>query len=179
MDRNTAPGCVVDCWQVLPGQYLRIQAGRIESHTYWDLSYQDIVRLRPPSLSTSISGALPGTSSTDPLASQSVDDPRSDDEMVLGVRERLVDAVRARLVADVPVGIYLSGGIDSASIAGIAAHLVRTEGKCMGSVAVGDSGEGTEPIRCFTIAFDSSSGLDESGEQMIAAWLGMWAIVLQ
>ena len=104
------------------------------------------------------------------MALQGVDDPRSDEEMVLGVRERLVDAVRARLVADVPVGIYLSGGIDSASIAGIAAHLVRTEGKCMGSVSAGDSGGDPEPIRCFTIAFDSSSGLDESGEQTCAAW---------
>jgi asparagine synthase (glutamine-hydrolysing) len=118
-----------------------------------------------------ISCSLPGTNSTDQLALQSVDDPRSEEEMVLGVRERLVDAVRARLVADVPVGIYLSGGIDSASIAGIAAHLVKTEGKCMGSVSVGDSGGHTEPIRCFTIAFDSSSGLDESGEQICAAWL--------
>jgi asparagine synthase (glutamine-hydrolysing) len=113
------------------------------------------------------------------VALQGVDDPLSDEEMVLGVRERLVDAVRARLVADVPVGICLSGGIDSASIAGIAAHLVRTEGKCMGSVSAGDSGGDPEPIRCFTIAFDSSSGLDESGEQTRAAWLYLRAIVLQ
>ncbi|EQC25853.1 asparagine synthase (glutamine-hydrolyzing) [Saprolegnia diclina VS20] len=52
-------------------------------------------------------------------------DPRSLDEMVAGVRDRLYDAVRTRLRSDVPVAVYLSGGIDSSSVLGIALDILR------------------------------------------------------
>jgi asparagine synthase (glutamine-hydrolysing) len=45
--------------------------------------------------------------------------------MVSTVRDLLVDAVRLRLRADVPWAVYLSGGIDSSAVAGIATHLLR------------------------------------------------------
>ena len=45
----------------------------------------------------------------------------SEDELIDQVEELLVDAVRLRLRADVPVATYLSGGLDSSAIAAIAA----------------------------------------------------------
>lgn len=76
--------------------------------------------------------------------------------MILEVRQRLIQAVRTRLRADVPVGIYLSGGIDSSAVAGIVKELVEKE-----NVQVGN-GLGSR-IACFTVQFPHESGYDESG----------------
>jgi asparagine synthase (glutamine-hydrolysing) len=85
---------------------------------------------------------------------------RSEAEINVGVRQHLLDLVRLRLRADVPVGMYLSGGIDSSAIAGIVTHLVREESATAGSLAAG------EQVRCFSIAFDRDSGHDESGTSL-------------
>jgi asparagine synthase (glutamine-hydrolysing) len=45
------------------------------------------------------------------------EDPRDDDDFRERAREAIRDTVRAHLVADVPVGLFLSGGIDSGAIA--------------------------------------------------------------
>lgn len=49
---------------------------------------------------------------------------RSDMECIDAFEEVLTDAVRLRLQSDVPLGIYLSGGVDSAAIAGLMRPLV-------------------------------------------------------
>jgi asparagine synthase (glutamine-hydrolysing) len=56
-----------------------------------------------------------------PVAS---DRTRADGEDALAeeLRERLRDSVRAHLVSDVPVGVMLSGGIDSSALAALAAR---------------------------------------------------------
>jgi asparagine synthase (glutamine-hydrolysing) len=79
--------------------------------------------------------------------------------MIAGVRERLLEAVRLRLRADVPVGVYLSGGLDSSSIAGIVAHLIKEGAAQLGN----DSSHDLSRMKCFTVQFDKDSGADESG----------------
>lgn len=91
---------------------------------------------------------------------------RSEDEMITGVRERLLEAIRVRLRADVPVGIFLSGGIDSSAIAGMVKHLVQQEGARVGNGTSSDASR----IECFTVQFDRDSGADESGLYQFLAY---------
>jgi asparagine synthase (glutamine-hydrolysing) len=60
-------------------------------------------------------------------------------ELVEELRSRLRDSVRAHLVSDVPVGVLLSGGVDSALLAALAAE------------------ESSEPLRTFSIGFEERS----------------------
>ncbi|KAL6400205.1 asparagine synthase [Ilyonectria robusta] len=126
--------------KVMPGHWIEITDERgLEVHKYWDAEYP--AKMKP--------------------------DPRTIDEMVLGVRERLVEAVRIRLQADVPVGVYLSGGIDSSAVAGIVTELASKEHVKIGSK------QDTEVV-CFTIRFPHESGYDESGiADRTAEWLGI------
>ncbi|KAK5265284.1 hypothetical protein LTR96_009186 [Exophiala xenobiotica] len=84
-----------------------------------------------------------------------IKDPRTEEEMIQGFREHLIDAIKARLRADVKVGVSLSGGIDSSVVAGVVNHLLR-EGHQIGSESE------NERLSCFGIAFDEDSGFDES-----------------
>ena len=49
----------------------------------------------------------------------------SEEELAEELLERLRDSVRAHLIADVPVGVLLSGGIDSCTLAALASESVR------------------------------------------------------
>ena len=71
-------------------------------------------------------------------------------ELVEELRARLRDSVRAHLVSDVPVGVLLSGGIDSSMLAALAAE------------------EASEPLRTFSIGFEERS-FDELADARLVA----------
>jgi len=99
--------------KIEPGHYLLVQKGEIQSTRYWDI----------------------------PLA----DNPigyKTEDEYLEELREILERAVTARLVADVPVGVLLSGGLDSGLVAALATKQ-------------------NQQLECFSIGFEEPS-FDES-----------------
>jgi asparagine synthase (glutamine-hydrolysing) len=71
-------------------------------------------------------------------------------ELVEELRARMRDSVRAHLVSDVPVGVLLSGGIDSSLLAALAAQ------------------EASEPLRTFSIGFEERS-FDELADARLVA----------
>ena len=87
--------------------------------------------------------------------------------MIQGVRKHLLDAVRDRLRADVPIGVFLSGGIDSSAIAGMVKHLMDTEGAQLGTAPA------SERINCFSVKFIGEEHDEEPIARRTADWLGV------
>jgi len=96
-------------YQLPPGHYLVATEGHVQVSPYWDFNY-------PPMAESQLQ--------------------RSDEEYAEQFRHTLDEAVRIRLRADVPVGCYLSGGIDSCAVLGLAAR------------------HASGHLRAFTLAFD-------------------------
>jgi asparagine synthase (glutamine-hydrolysing) len=96
---------------VPPGCYAIAKDGDVRIYPYWDWEM--------------------------PTAEEMRADTRSEAEVVEQFRETLRDAVRERLVADVEVASYLSGGIDSCAVLGLAQQ------------------EMDRPIRAFTLTFEN------------------------
>jgi asparagine synthase (glutamine-hydrolysing) len=75
-------------------------------------------------------------------------------ELVEELRARLRDSVRAHLVSDVPVGVLLSGGVDSSALAALAAA------------------ETAEPLRTFSIGFEERSFNELAEARLVAERYG-------
>lgn len=67
------------------------------------------------------------------------------------VKDLFLDAVRLRMVSDVPIGAFLSGGIDSSLVVACMAEL-----------------SGDEPINTFTISFDEKEYDESAYAQQVA-----------
>jgi asparagine synthase (glutamine-hydrolysing) len=127
----------------------------IKHRRYWEISFPDKVRACP------FFGTL---SSTDPY-DQQIRQDRCEEEMIKELEERLVDAVTARTQGDVKMGIYLSGGLDSAAVAGIAVDVMKKKmTKLMEGQPLQEQSKANTNLMCFNVGFDSSTEYDETRE---------------
>jgi asparagine synthase (glutamine-hydrolysing) len=77
-----------------------------------------------------------------------------DDTLAHELRGVLRDSVAAHLVSDVPVGVFLSGGIDSGALAALAAEQVQ------------------EPLRTFSVGFEERTFDELAGAREVASRIG-------
>ena len=116
--------------KLLPGEFVTIGADGASHHgRFWDV--------------------------TDVAVTQYGRGPRTRRAALDQLEEALSEAIRARLVADVPVGAFLSGGVDSALILAMIAQVA------------------TRDIRAFTIGFDSTQHDESSAAAEAARHLGV------
>lgn len=88
-----------DVWELPPAHVLVARPDRITVRRYWSLQYPDAAD----------AGAL---------------NPHSENAIAEGLADLLLDATRIRLRSDVPVGAYLSGGLDSSIITAMIDRIV-------------------------------------------------------
>ncbi len=107
---------------LMPGHFIQLKKDKITMHNYWNIS-------------TNVSDASNG---------------KSYEQVCKDVNELLTKAVERRLVADVPFGAFLSGGIDSSIIVGLMSKVSAEKVKTF-SVTF-DEGEFSESIYAKKIA---------------------------
>jgi asparagine synthase (glutamine-hydrolysing) len=102
--------------------------------------FRDVKKLLPGHLLVWEAGQARVSRYARPAPVRASDVRREDeDELAEELRARLRDSVRAHLIADVPVGVLLSGGVDSSALAALAAQ------------------ESSEPVHTFSIGFEERS----------------------
>ena len=109
-----------------PGHYLCLHNGQLEKHRYWDIS--ESYNAEPYNI--------------------------CEEEACEMFEETMLDSLRYRLVSDVPVGIFLSGGVDSS----IVATLLQKNTP--------------EPFKTFTIGFDEEKYNEAKWAKQLAQYLG-------
>jgi len=124
-DYIPAPLSIYQGIQKLPAAHmLTVEDGRVSVERYWRLSYK-----KPERVPT-------------------------EEEAEHKLRELMMDSVRMRLVSDVPLGVLLSGGVDSSTVAAMA---VRSS---------------SEAVKTFSISFAETSFDESAYARAVAKYLG-------
>ncbi len=122
----SAPGAIYNnCYKVEPGQIISFSPNGLEQQYYWNLDLS-----KKDSFTGSEEDAL--------------------DELDFMVK----DSIKKRLISDVPIGTFLSGGIDSSLVSAIAAK------------------EFNSTTKTFSIGFENSDYDESSYAEEIAKFLG-------
>jgi asparagine synthase (glutamine-hydrolysing) len=108
--------------RLLPGHTLLWRDGSVEIEKYWDVHF----------------------------AHDEEDARRSDKDYIDEWSELFKESVRLRLMADVPLGMFLSGGLDSSAIAAMMSGMV------------------TEPIKTFSVGFAEKEANELAFAQLVA-----------
>jgi asparagine synthase (glutamine-hydrolysing) len=106
-----------------PAHYLVCRDGKLDVKRYWKLSY---------------------------IPKFSVDNPTRMEDLEAALIEQLKEAVKIRFISDVPLGAFLSGGIDSSAV-------VALMSECM-----------AEPVRTFSIGFKEATYNETQYARMIS-----------
>ena len=112
-----------------PAHTLVWQDGRVSIKRYWDLEYGDAAAAPP-------AGSV------------------AERALIEEYTQRFTEAVSIRLMSDVPLGVFLSGGIDSAAITATMATLIR------------------DPVRTFSVAFAEREANEFAYARMVALAYG-------
>jgi len=146
-DYVPAPMSIYKGIRKLPAAHiLSVENGEVRTRRYWDLKWLgDATKSEPGAVAT-------GSTTTNHKNGKFPAEPLSRRAGELG--ELLSDAVRMRLVSDVPLGILLSGGIDSSTVAAFATR------------------HATEAVKTFSIGFEEDSFDESKYARQVATHLG-------
>ncbi len=110
-----------------PGHWLTLDAnGRLKTSQWWQM----------------------------PAPVRATDVAKNYPEFVRGLRAQLEDSIRAHRVADVPVGAFLSGGMDSTAVVGLMAQT------------------GAQKLKTFSLVFDEADFSEQASARLAAETFG-------